>query len=691
MENNSGLGTKLTFDMVRGQSNVIKVIGVGGGGSNAINYMYNQDIKGVDFIICNTDSQALENSPVPTKIQLGVNLTEGLGAGANPEIGSLAAQESIEEIDRVLDKNTKMVFITAGMGGGTGTGAAPVIAELAKNKDILTVGIVTIPFQFEGKIRQEQALLGVERLRQHVDSLIVINNNKLREVYGNLGFKAGYAKSDEVLTTASRGIAEVISQHYLMNIDLRDAKTVLSNSGTAIMGSAVASGENRAKDAVMSALDSPLLNENKITGAKNVLLLIVCGTEAEDEITIDEIGEINDYIQNESGHNANIIMGVGNDEKLGNSVSVTVIATGFNLEQQSELFNKDNVIKHMLGTEQAATQELNITPGVKSASAVSNFNQPKSNAQSFYPNSLTQKSVETNQAPTQRIVHVLDEEVEKQEKKVQVETTEDKSPLVSAPITNDLDKFFEIVEPVKPALPNYSSNSGTGIAHQQMNDYAKPNSFEPKPVEGVRKQPENNFEITPQPKNNSTTLFFLDETIPVAQHSETFQAAPAHPITSVNEPHPTKQIVKHVLDVDTYIDQEALLTNAKPVVKAEDKNLASDDPDLNMTVRIEKPRGTETSFIRDSRENEDLLKTKEHQETLRLRAEARKQKMKEFNHTFSSSRNVAELDKPAYERLGINLNLNTNDSSGTSRISVETENNELKIRSNNSFLHDNVD
>jgi cell division protein FtsZ len=226
----------ISFDLPKNQSNVIKVIGVGGGGSNAINHMFKQGINGVDFVICNTDAQALENSPIPTKIQLGVNLTEGLGAGANPEIGEQAAVESFEDIKDLLSKNTKMVFITAGMGGGTGTGAAPIIAKQAREMDILTVGIVTVPFQFEGKTRNEQAQAGVEKLRENVDSLIVINNNKLREVYGNLGFKAGFSKADEVLATASRGIAEVITHHYTQNIDLRDAKTVLSNSGTAIMG-----------------------------------------------------------------------------------------------------------------------------------------------------------------------------------------------------------------------------------------------------------------------------------------------------------------------------------------------------------------------------------------------------------------------------------------------------------------------
>ena len=332
------IDTNFSFDLPKNRSNVMKVMGIGGGGSNAVNYMYKQGIKGVDFVVCNTDSQALEESPVPNKIQLGVNLTEGLGAGANPEIGKLAALESYEELKNLLETQTKMLFITAGMGGGTGTGAAPIIAEMAKEFDILTVGIVTIPFSFEGKSRELQAIKGLEKLKRSVDSLIIINNNKLREVYGNLGFKEGFSKADEVLSTAAKGVAQVITHHYTQNIDLKDAKTVLSNSGTAIMGSSTASGSNRANEAVIKALDSPLLNDNKIEGSKNVLLLIISGSE---EITIDEIGEINEYIQNETGNNANIIMGVGEDVELGSNISVTVIATGFGDEKQNSLVSSE--------------------------------------------------------------------------------------------------------------------------------------------------------------------------------------------------------------------------------------------------------------------------------------------------------------------------------------------------------------
>jgi cell division protein FtsZ len=320
----------LDFDMPQNQSSSIKVIGIGGGGSNAVNYMYHKGIKGVDFVVCNTDQQALDDSPVPTKIQLGVSITEGLGAGAWPLKGRLAAEENINDVIDVLECNTKMVFINAGMGGGTGTGAAPVIAKAAKDLDILTVAIVTIPFVFEGELRMSQAKEGIEEIKKHVDSLIVINNNKLREIYGNLGFKSGFAKADEILATASRGIAEVITQKGHLNIDLNDAKTVLSNSGTAIMGSGTALGDGRAIKAVKCAIESPLLDNNHIRGAKKVLLLIVSGTE---EVTFEEMGEISDFIQDqvmiEGGAPADIIMGVAEDEELESSINVTVVATGF--------------------------------------------------------------------------------------------------------------------------------------------------------------------------------------------------------------------------------------------------------------------------------------------------------------------------------------------------------------------------
>ncbi|MFL2573313.1 MAG: cell division protein FtsZ, partial [Flavobacteriales bacterium] len=317
------------------QSSQIKVMGVGGGGSNAVNYMFENGIKGVDFVICNTDLQALEASTIPTKIQLGENLTEGLGAGSDPDVGMKAAQESSERICELLDSNTKMLFITAGMGGGTGTGAAPVIAEIAKEKDILTIAVVTHPFANEGGYRKQYAKEGLEELKKHVDTLLIINNDKLIEIYGDLTLTQAFGKANEVLNTATKGIAEVISQHLKVNIDLNDARKVLENSGTAVMGQAIASGENRAIDAVSQALDSPLLNDNDITGAEQVLLKIVSGVE-EDEIRISELNIIKNKIQQAAGRDVNIIEGIGNDPTLEGSVSITVIATGFQTKRVNE-------------------------------------------------------------------------------------------------------------------------------------------------------------------------------------------------------------------------------------------------------------------------------------------------------------------------------------------------------------------
>jgi len=316
----------IKFDLPKNQSSIIKVLGVGGGGSNAVNHMFKQGIEGVDFIVCNTDSQALDLSPVPNKIQLGVSLTEGRGAGSLPEVGKNAAIEDLERIKEMLDKGTKMLFITAGMGGGTGTGAAPVIASASKEMGILTVGIVTIPFMFEGRKRRQQAEEGIKQLQEHVDTLLVICNDRLRELYGNLSVSDAFARADNVLTTAAKGIAEIITLTGNVNVDFADVKTVMSNSGVAIMGSGSAEGENRAIKAIELALSSPLLNDNNIKGAKNILLNITSGS---DEILMDEISEITDYIQDESGSTADIIWGLGKDESLDSKINVTLVATGF--------------------------------------------------------------------------------------------------------------------------------------------------------------------------------------------------------------------------------------------------------------------------------------------------------------------------------------------------------------------------
>lgn len=322
----------LKFDLPKNQSNIIKVIGVGGGGSNAVTHMYRQGITGVDFIICNTDAQAMESSPVPTRIQLGTHLTQGLGAGAVPSVGRNAALENTEDIRAILSKGTKMLFITAGLGGGTGTGAAPVIAQISKEMDILTVAIVTIPFQFEGRKRILHADDGIRQLKEHVDALLIISNDKLRELYGNLRLSEAFERADNVLTTAAKGIAEIITVAGYINVDFEDVKTVMKNSGVAIMGTGVASGENRASRAVEEALSSPLLNNNDIEGACNLLLYIASGRE---EITMDEVTDITDYIQAKTKNTAEVIWGNGFDETLDDQISVTIIATGFDEEHRA--------------------------------------------------------------------------------------------------------------------------------------------------------------------------------------------------------------------------------------------------------------------------------------------------------------------------------------------------------------------
>ena len=653
----------IAFDLPKNQSNVIKVIGVGGGGSNAINHMFKQGIKGVDFIVCNTDSQALENSAVPNKIQLGVTLTEGLGAGANPDVGQQSAIESISEIEKMLDSNTKMVFITAGMGGGTGTGAAPVIAQLAKERGILTVGIVTKPFQFEGKVRYEQALLGVEKLRKQVDSLIVINNNKLREVYGNLGFKAGFSKADEVLATASRGIAEVITHHYTQNIDLKDAKTVLSDSGTAIMGSAVASGENRAKEAIIAALDSPLLDDNKISGAKNVLLLIVSGTS---EITIDEIGEINDHIQSEAGFNANIIMGVGDDESLGEDIAVTIIATGFNVEQQNDIVNTEpKKIIHTLGNEQKLVQDLSSNKEIPSFD-FSNFETPTSPKEEKIVFELIEDEVEFD-IVAEASAQVVETPI--------VETSTFTMDLVpTSEFLKNLEVTFEIVA---PELDQEYYFSAPEVNEIEVNSL-QPIFEEEEQITFSFDLPIAKTEIeteTETSKSEDILFQLTDET------KNIFVNEPVQfvPMTELNE----SGIVKYSLE--EYMDIENKLANSKPIAAVVEEPIAEE---LNITVKEVEITSNQNPFAEEISPIEMTI-----EESARIIADERRRKLKEFNYKFHNNPSkVDEYEKePAYKRSGIDLSAPQQNNSN-SRLSFGTDsNNDNQLRTNNSFLHDNVD
>jgi len=629
----------ISFNMPKTQSNTIKVIGVGGGGSNAVNHMFTQQIKGVDFVICNTDSQALENSSVPNKIQLGANLTSGLGAGANPEIGAQAAKESMQEIQQMLNTQTKMVFITAGMGGGTGTGAAPIIAKIAKDMDILTVGIVTMPFAFEGRRRSKQAQEGIDQLRQNVDSLIVINNNKLREVYGNLGFKAGFSKADEVLSTASRGIAEVITHHYKQNIDLHDAKTVLSNSGTAIMGSAKEEGTNRARTAIVKALDSPLLNDNKITGAKNVLLLIVSGTN---EVTLDEIGEINDYIQDEAGYDANIIMGVGEDEKLGDSIAVTIVATGFAIDQQSTITNTEvKKIVHTLENDQKATYNFD----EKTITKTPTLEQPISD--------LIQE----------KIIHILEDDAE--------------------------------IEEVKPTskmdlIPTSETIVNTPVFHEEVSlDIVSEDDFVITDVTPIAEA------VVEEPKQIQADLLF-DLPLNNKREEEVSQA-----ITfNLNEPSEDVNdievvAVEEVIPIDKIQETRYVLEefDAKPTIGKSSSITGKDttvvEEEIQFELKTAAPEAKINSIQTISEEVSPLDLTITE---LQKRAEERRKKMKGFNYKFNDqlNKNIDEIERqPAYKRLGLDLSADA--SISRSKTAIKTDDSDIDFKSNNSFLHDNVD
>ena len=662
--------TGINFDLPKNKSNVIKVIGVGGGGSNAINYMFQQGIMGVDFVVCNTDAQALEKSAVPIKIQLGASLTEGLGAGANPDVGRQSAQESYDDLHTLLSTQTKMVFITAGMGGGTGTGAAPIIARMAKDLDVLTVGIVTMPFQFEGKIRLEQAQKGMEELNNNVDSLIVINNNKLREVYGNLGFKAGFSKADEVLATAARGIAEVITHHYTQNIDLKDAKTVLTNSGSAIMGSASASGANRAQESIVKALDSPLLNDNKITGCKNVLLLIVSG---EEEITIDEIGEINDFIQSEAGNNTNIIMGVGDDPELGDSISVTIIATGFNSDQQHEIVNTEaKKVIHTLEEDQPFVHDL-----TEKKEATSAFSAPIVTSEIKEPVvKFTLEDALAEEVAGTSMEHPL----------VQKTIPDDTQILLTEELL-DLDVVFEEVGVEEPLAeieiePEFISPS---FVLEEKPDIEEEQEFVINEVVNVRDIEVIDAEhLTPEPEEENQISFEFDLPLAKVEASEVQPIQIEEPVVISEIQVPVKETaVEEVPTVFQLEETEPLEELSSPVSEGK-----LNDIDVEYMVVTKESVPEETNQIHDSNPFDRSI-----DESVNSENKKRKEQLKKFNYTFKNNINrIEEMEKqPAYKRMGFDINA-APEATGNSQMTLDTDSNEdIQFRSNNSFLHDNVD
>ena len=639
MENT--LNTGFSFDLPKGNSSIIKVIGVGGGGNNALKHMYEKGIHGVDFIICNTDAQTLDNNPISTKVQLGAAITEGLGAGADPEVGEKSALESIDEIKAVLGHNTKMVFITAGMGGGTGTGAAPVIAKIAKEMGILTIGIVTVPFSFEGKRRLEQAENGLEKLRNNVDSLIVINNDKLRQQFGNLGFKSGFAKADEVLANAAKGMAEVITGYFDVNIDFRDARSVLQNSGTALMSTGTASGENKAEEAVKKALDSPLLNDNKITGAKNVLLLIRSGNE---EATMDEIGLINDHIQREAGNTADIIFGVGTDAELGDSISVLVIATGFAADDQK-----------YAGPTEKIRYSLEDTPS-----------SPKVKRESPFGKTSSEKSQEN-------------------------------------PMQNSSKSMFFLDDSNDNNTPDFPSNSVNQFAETQaavMEERIEELRFfedESLSIESSHQT----FEVEEQ-ENNVLDLFSFDDEDVLESQSFTFETEEKKTsiieetqFNAVQEVENVKLSVEETKDEISFIVEEKTVETYKP--KAETKTLVEEKP-IEFTFKIaEEIEEVKTVFENHTEEKITFTETKIEEEfkfieknTATEKVQARRDKLKEFNSRYQTIENENEFENiPAFRRK--NINIGHENASQQQISSFLSENNGRVQLRENKFLNKDVD
>ena len=704
----------ISFDLPKNRSNVIKVIGVGGGGSNAVNYMYKQGFKGVDFVVCNTDAQALHSSPVPNKVQLGVNLTEGLGAGARPEVGGEAAIESLTDLETMLMSNTKMLFLTAGMGGGTGTGAAPVIAKLASKLGILTVGIVTMPFKFEGAIRMKQAQAGMEALAEHVDSMIVINNNKLRDVYGNLGLKSGFAKADEVLATAAKGISEVITKEYGMNIDLHDVKTVLEKSGTAIMGAAMASGENRAINAIAKALDSPLLNDNSIKGAKNVLLLVVSG---ETEITLDEIGEINEYIQDEAGGYANIILGAGDEEEgIGDNIKITIIATGFSKNIQDAIIDKEpEKTVYELGSNNFDSV---VTKRVEEVEKVKSVVKEKE---------VVSEPIQS----TPRIIHTLEEdepELQTVEAKVDlptetvettktfelVDTAEEVVELpvvekINEPITESFtEKIIEEVTEFKTVEENDIMNiSDNDIVIQDIDDAQTSIEFDFGSINNANfTEEEQVVEEVPEKK------FFdlgsdLDEIDNIADTDAeinneiaTVKSSPIIEAVTIE-----KQIETDVFDDGSkrynLEDFEELENKIESAIPVEHEEVEEVEPE--MQIHIVEKKESIADRIEQKQEVEELLPTDNFIDSVDVPlnkieeiGRERRERLKRFNHKFKTRNlnpsSVDDLERqPAYLRAGLDVTSSDHRTSASRYSLGNNEGDDVVLRKNNSYLHDNVD
>lgn len=758
----------IQFNLPKNRSSVIKVIGVGGGGSNAVNHMTRVGVNGVDFIVCNTDAQALYHSPVPNKVQLGASLTEGLGAGADPEIGLKAANESIAEITKMLENGTKMCFVTAGMGGGTGTGAAPVIAKAAKDMGILTVGIITSPFSFEGNIRAVQAEKGIAEMRDAVDSLIVINNDKLRQVYGDLGFRNAFSKADEVLAGAAKGIAEVITNHYTQNIDLRDAKTVLENSGSALFGTASAEGEDRASIAVSAALDSPLLNDNHIKGAQNILLLLTSG-EGDHEITIDEIGEITDHIQREAGGNANVIMGIGGQNEEGSKITCTIIATGFPTGKRVLPTDKPEMVVHTLDEEKQESsvikEETNFTAPIVNPEATHEDSQDRvvmdlgdfEEAQEGFPKipeedpeifdtRLNEEAFDDEEAT----VHVLewdisdeapdqeDQESDMQEEEPQLISTEDVEPVIHS-IENSSaeesetdsqkgglevspwDLFSQAVEPEEEEIElviidevEQETESPVSIP-EVASEFDEPAPAPMERPQGMVEQQSQedygleepiNLESSEEPTGTLATSTFTLEDIEGDGFALNLEEIEASERTTTQESTTNSETTYEAFDLSlsevpnlrNKAQQESIdhsLTVPSPEFHESEiatEDVEEDEASLAFEVKtievITAPEVEERSHEEDMDRPISAVKA-DNAGDFPTKVKDRISRLQAFQYQFKGSNQIEESERvPAYMRQGVDVDLEHKSEDKPSNIGVDSEGN---IRTNNSFLHDNVD
>ena len=725
------MAKEMNFNLPKEDSSIIKVIGVGGGGSNAVNHMYKQGIRGVDFVVCNTDQQALDMSPVPKKIALGSSLTEGRGAGAQAEVGRNAAIENLDDIKEVLENNTKMVFITAGMGGGTGTGAAPIIAEAARELGILTVGIVTVPFTFEGKKRRLQAEKGLEELKKQVDTVLVISNDKLREMYGNLKLSEAFHQADDVLTIAAKGIAEIITVEGYVNVDFEDVRTVMTNSGVAIMGSTTTSGQDRAIKAVEQALASPLLNNNNIFGASNILLYISSGKE---EVTMDEVAEITDYIQEEAGMDADVIWGNGTDEDMGDQLTLTIIATGFSGEKLEKVTGKENVVRHVLETNRQAPvreQKTEDKPSIPEGLTA----RPKLMNDRLRPVTDVQSTDETptpeaQEEPVIKHTLTLDDEPEPKSEKentimaYKLDETDDE---VNALIETDAPEMIGVKEGEE--LPTFtyeddeedeftpSAESETGIEEVSEVTALGEDTFETKEtyeftaeLENFSNETEETFEL------KETSEFTAETEAEVEMTEEVQEEKPAmmpfslfkDPVQDELEEEPVSELTSddekddNIITTETPTEVEFELNTEAPKAEKDVKKFDLYGPNV---------AGTKSEEITDELTNEPKLITRPEPEQtvneseidteeMHRKQQERMERLRNMNQRFRSPSNLAELENvPAFKRRNISLDDTPHSSeSSVTRFEVKDEgdtdengNRRGGLSDNNEFLHKSVD